>query len=602
MASLILARFAHIPPAPTPLLLTSNDAPTQEEEFRIKAYIERLDTMTNDSSRNHNPLSSYRARQLTDALRIHRALLRTGARRLPPEIIQHISLYMPLPWTLSQVCAAWRHATKDYKNLWSNLPTLELTAKKNEKPLKFIRFAQELLRRSGDNPLSVDIKAIEWAEKRPLHNFSLLQADRWVEARLELDSSVVVEFQRTASAMKRLRHLTIAVTRPTPDQRGADFRLNLKGLVSLRSLTKCTPWPVPPLSLPDGTIRSYIGKMWGADLPNLLNLLSPTLEILILTNNNFRVQPNVFGAELGPFLFPALREIGLYEGIYIFQCTFSPFQYMITPCLHTVRLSQCSPQTFASFCQMILRSGAGPTLTTLHIWSDWNDCIPYNYLSSIFADTPNLTDLKLSDRQFPSLCALSLLSTRTSDGLVFVLPNLKRLTVFVEWDTVPSRGILRSLHAIGVLRMESFSADTTTSTRRLQSFEVGLLSAVSPPRPDPPFLHQKQNRNRVHLDPYWQRDCLGGNILKTLEDITCGLRLMTENIQADVRQAQVKTKQFSDLDGILRRLRDLQLPLIQEVYVGCSAYHIHLKSDRVQLDLQRLSCPASAFIDVISGG
>jgi len=561
MAGLILARFSHIPPSPTPLLLTSNDVPTPEEELRIKAYVERLNGMISDPSRKYGILTRYPTQQLTNALHAHRKLLRTAARKLPPEIIQHISLYMTLPWTLSWVCTRWRHATKDYKRLWSVLPTLELTQKKNKKPQKIMHFTQEILRRSGDYPSSVDLRAFELSDTRPLFHFFLRHANNWVEARLELHPSLLVEFQKATGQMANLRRLTIAVAKPRPFQ-DASHRLDLKGLLSLRSLRKCTAYPGPPLVLPKDTVTSYIGKMWDADLINHLELLSPTLRTLILTCSNLEMHPSIRVSEGAPFLFPELTEVGLYEGPFIFHSRSSPFLYMTTPSLRTAKISQFSSGTFIAFCEMVQRSGAGLTLTTLHIWSV--NCVPYGSLFSLFTETTNLTDLKFADLLYIAPDIFCLLSTPNDLGSSFLLPKLERLTIFLPWNTHPGNGVFQSLHAMGLLRTKE--SRRANNTRRLKSFEVGLLSA-GVTVPDPTHPHAKQNCARVHLDPYWQGN-QGESILKALADIGRTISSTTERILSDVEQGRVEANQFNNLEAALLRLLDLSIPLIQEVYVG----------------------------------
>ena len=564
--AVIVARFtrlALVPPSPTPHLLTTNDVPTPAEEKQIEAYIRRLDGEVNGTSKKDNFLSKHLTQELIRVVHAHRQLLRTSARNLPPEIIQKISLYILLPWTLSWVCAAWRNATKDYKKLWSVFPTLELSPKKNTKPLKLMGFTKEILRRSGDHSLSVDLRAFELSDTRPLFTFFLQQANRWVEARLELHSGLVAEFQKATSGMTNLRHLTIAVSKEEQYD-GQSSYLDLKSLVSLRSLRNCTPWPTPVLLLPSDTIASYVGKIPGAELINHLKLLSSTLETLVLTCNLFTLYPTEV-ARL--FLFPKLTEIALYEGPLIFRSNSSPFLYMTTPYLRTARISQCSPQTFHSFCKMVLRSGAGLTLTTLHIWS--GDCIDYDSLRSLLTNTPNITDLKLSDQHFSDPGVLSLLST-ANEGFASLLPKLERLTVFFPWIVTPtSLHIFRSLHTIGLLRMqESFIAYPLTSTRRLQSFEVGLSSKDYTTHPYP-RSHEKQNINRLYLDPHWQYNP-EESVLRTLEGIAFSLSIATETIQEyDIGQGKLGqvVKVSSKLEIPLRRLRDLTVPLMQEVYV-----------------------------------
>jgi len=553
----LLSRFSLTLPSPTPHLLSSNDVPNPEEEEEIRAHIERLDGMVNDPSRKDSVLSRYPTQQLINALHAHRQLLRTTARKLPPEIIQHISLYTPLPWTLSWVCSTWRSATKDYKKLWSILPMLELTQKKNKKPQGVMRCSQELLRRSGDHPSSVDLRAFELSDTRPLFHFFLRHANNWVEAHLELHPSLVVEFQKATGDMEKLRHLTIAVAKPQPFQ-DTSHRLDLKGLVSLRSLKKCTPWPIPPLSLPKDTITSYIGKIWDADLIDHLELLSPTLETLILTCNRFGLHPNARRSEVGPFLFPKLTEIALYEGPFNSRCRSSPFLYMTTPTLRTAKISQCAPDTFTSFSEMVQRSDAGLMLTTLHIWSV--NGIPYDSLFSLFTETTNLTDLKVADRLYTAPDIFSLLSTTNGPGPSFLLPKLERLAVFLQWNTHPDHVLFQALHTIGLLRTKE-----SITARRLKSFEVGLLSADV--IPDPPHPHQKQNTVRVYLDPRWKRKP-NGSMLKALEEIALTVSSTTERLLSDIEQGRAEAKRFDNLEAPLRRLLDLSIPSIQEVHVG----------------------------------
>jgi hypothetical protein len=134
---------------------------------QLNEEIARLQAMVDDLSRQRDELSKF--------VENHRALL-SGARRLPPELLQHIFLYcLPTdrnavmssdegPILLGRICKLWRDISLSTPQLWTSLhvPTPDpsfLAKHGHEKLLQRERAVNTWLELSGSCPLSISFSS-----------------------------------------------------------------------------------------------------------------------------------------------------------------------------------------------------------------------------------------------------------------------------------------------------------------------------------------------------------------------------------------------------------------------------------------------------------
>ena len=546
----LLSVILSLPPSPTPHLLKKNEVPSTEDKDDIRDYLEQLDHFLEKSKHKRNLITRYNVQQAEKLAEVHRRLLQTSARELPTEIIQHIALCTvedtaKLPWTLSWVCSAWRRAVVGYQQLWCTLPSIRLVDLASE--ISRSRGVDKLILRSGNLPLNIDISALHVDDTptfpSPVLDLLLQQADRWVTARVNLRFNHLYAFARATARMHQLRHLTIAVQRPYPEGSETPPILDLSKFTALRSLRKMTQWP--PTQLPEGTIESYTGKMHEADMLNHLFLLSPTLTTLMFTCNSFFRQPP---GDSGRIRFPKLTELVFYEGHSIVSS--SPFAWVVTPYLETVKVSRCSSLTFNTFIDMVACSNSSATLTTLHIYTD--SLITYSSFVSLFTHTPNLVELKIAEHPtvIPVIRILSYLEVAPAGHL---LPRLERLTILIHWEAKPSA--FQSINSIGLLRMEEPPEQPLQPDflHRLETFEVVLRSS------GPTLPHEKQDRSRNIMEHHWRNDP-ERSVLQPLIELRERLYDVKLGNGNPDKVAQAATL-------LLGQLMTLDIPLIQEVYV-----------------------------------
>ncbi|KAF9478380.1 hypothetical protein BDN70DRAFT_994286 [Pholiota conissans] len=171
-------------------LLSTNDPPTESEEWLIReslmktlAETQRLRRSLRDNQRHidKSVVSSIIEKE-KEALKeqkhfvqVRRRIL-SPIRRLPPEVLCEIFewyacwqqeafqnprrvRFRDLPWKLSHVCRYWRETTLWVPSLWNHLPSADLSI---QDPLRLRRhygIFSELLQRSRNSLLTVDISS-----------------------------------------------------------------------------------------------------------------------------------------------------------------------------------------------------------------------------------------------------------------------------------------------------------------------------------------------------------------------------------------------------------------------------------------------------------
>ena len=203
---------------------------------------------------------------------------------------------------------------------------------------------------------------------------------------------------------------------------------------------------------------------------------------------------------------------------------------------------------------MIRQSGAGVTLTTLHIYAE-----PSSLSVSLLKLTPNLEELKFGD-DFSITAVLCPLAYLMDSPPRHLLPRLKRLTVLVPWEGGPHSSIFPRMHRTALFLLEKLPERPLQpdSLHRLQTFEVVLMSHVLT------LPHEKQNHSRNLMEPRWQYNThLGVRqplalLQKRLSDVRQMVELGKENMDEVAR----------DVTEILGQLMNLRITLIHDLYVS----------------------------------
>jgi hypothetical protein len=119
-------------------------------------------------------------------LEIHKGLL-PPVRRLPDEILVHILHFCAIdpdpcwtnpPWVVAHVSRQWRVVALSFPKIWGVVPPVKISMK--DKGKKFILRLMELLRRSGEHPLSIHISSDEDnVVDHPIFQILITHCARW---------------------------------------------------------------------------------------------------------------------------------------------------------------------------------------------------------------------------------------------------------------------------------------------------------------------------------------------------------------------------------------------------------------------------------------
>ena len=119
-------------------------------------------------------------------LEIHKGLL-APVRRLPDEMLVHILHFCAIdpdpcwtnpPWVVAHVSRQWRVVALSFPKIWGVVPPVKISMK--DKGKKFILYLMELLRRSGEQPLSIHISSDEDnVVDHPIFQILITHCARW---------------------------------------------------------------------------------------------------------------------------------------------------------------------------------------------------------------------------------------------------------------------------------------------------------------------------------------------------------------------------------------------------------------------------------------
>lgn len=172
--SLGLSRL-YLPKPPAPHLFKSNTPPSDHEVNLIFAAItlaaQKQERIISTKCNRHT-VHGHQLEWIRVFITCYRAIM-SSIRRLPAEVLQHTFGYLIPPQPLSfavdprravsQVCRFWRTSAISSSSLWGVLPIVHLS--KSRLRTWDTDVWRELLFRSGNSPLTVDIrrnKSTEW--------------------------------------------------------------------------------------------------------------------------------------------------------------------------------------------------------------------------------------------------------------------------------------------------------------------------------------------------------------------------------------------------------------------------------------------------------
>ena len=524
--------YVRIPRTPVPHLFKTNGVPSAEDLVKMRAYIHQLQRIVLSTETSPSSIKRYKGNKAYGIATEHSRLLQqTTIRNLPPEIIQRIVYFSLspsfvrkecLPWVASWVCSSWRRTVLGHHHLWGVLPKIDLRSS-FVRPAKK-RIIQELLRRSGDASLSVDIEDIGFIGQNHSYHQEALElllehSHRYVDVRLNLNSNIFSSIvMPTLSRWRRLRRLSLKIDCIYPGHSAELPRFDLRRLTSLKSIEVPGRFWSQILLPPHTTALTTYGtgganlsmEDWlrTLDLPGENRASSVTKLVLPARRQLF------LGEEFSPVLAPRVTEVVLYDHSSYSGWNRGPIvlEGFVTPCLHTLKISFASISTLESLAS---RLSQATLLTTLHLLcqpeshsSPRDVGLPMSSLSKLIDNTPNIVNLKISEdpSSHPLIHLLGYLKKPRKDWDPYPLPRLKHLTILARWDIRPS--VLDLLHYVAITRMERPPPFEDTHFDKLETLEVvltgaGVLKSQSTP-------HATQDRVRGDMEGWGDSEGYGG--------------------------------------------------------------------------------------------
>jgi hypothetical protein len=206
-----IASRLKIPEPPVPHLLLSNEAPSDTEITLVRLAIQqaaeeslklRAELFLRIAAGNRNlvweTLTRHKIACFSVFIEQQEGIV-SPLRRLPPEILQHIFLFVvptctniprswnlaiDVPWVLGQVSRLWRRSSLSYPPLWCCFPKLELRMTKSRTVMQ-LEMVEELLKRSGIAPLTIYVNSLPESyhlQSHPTLDLLTKSSERWVVA------------------------------------------------------------------------------------------------------------------------------------------------------------------------------------------------------------------------------------------------------------------------------------------------------------------------------------------------------------------------------------------------------------------------------------
>jgi len=625
--------YVRIPRTPVPHLFKTNGVPSAEDLVKMRAYIHQLQRIVLSTETSPSSIKRYKGNKAYGIATEHSRLLQqTTIRNLPPEIIQRIVYFSLapafvgkeyLPWVASWVCSSWRRTVLGHRHLWGILPKIDLRSPFFRPAKKEI--IQELLRRSGDAPLSINIEEdVDFdhrndSRSKPLLDLLLEHSHRYVDVTLRLHHSAISSaVLSTLPRWRQLRHLSINTYPKGPSEL---LPIDLRRMTSLRSIEVSGNIRTLVL-LPQHTTVPIMHNMEGTNLSweDWLRTLDFSSETRPPSMTKLVLPVCACRPHLGDDLVfaPWVAEVVLYDASPNPSWDGGPtaLEGFLTPCLHTLKVSFAS-----TFILEILASRLSPatllTLTTLHLLHRPDSPVnprsvslssSTSILTKLIDNMPNVVNLKISEdpasHYFIHLMAY--LKRPRKDWDPYPLPRLKHLTIFVRWDIRPS--VLDLLHYVAITRMERPPPFGDTQFDRLETLEVVLTGVGDTKEICSGRLlssHATQDRVRGVMEGWIDSDGYGDSASHL------SLVVAAEEMR-DVRRRVARLAQsadelpltvFADVERCLGKVLEglgedgpLSSGPIQSVYVRhCSIVPSLPGSDRAHdcyIDLWHLLCPA----------
>ncbi|KAJ2921668.1 hypothetical protein H1R20_g15426, partial [Candolleomyces eurysporus] len=290
-----------VPETPVPLLLHSNDPPTEQQVYRIKQAIAGAETILSsleyrkqlcgrgDVCYTSDQVDEQREK-FTEFIRVHTSVL-SPYRRLPPELLREIFMWLvPLDsphtvlsplrnWVVpaTRTCKTWRVAAHTYvPELWSFVPMVRLN-KKTAEDAKYVQGLERFLNLSVAKEKVVSLRIQVYApfreydsleRRHPALEVLMKHAERWEY--LKMDSAYrtfrCLESVRDKLSVS-LKYLHVEIWRYPPgeplDVFGSAVRLEDVTVRGLMPQDMALPW---------GNLRVYTEKVMGrGGLANILD-------------------------------------------------------------------------------------------------------------------------------------------------------------------------------------------------------------------------------------------------------------------------------------------------------------------------------------------
>ena len=559
--------------SPVPHLLASNKAPSEEETSLIHHAIRRAETALSEFTRSpttpkgtpqhlfeHGIDKHPTYVKLRGFIQQHTALL-SAVRRVPPEILEEIVMWTaigrPLPevrarrWELAQVAQEWRDAMLGLSALWADLPPVTLPAPDAKRALRQVACLSEVLRRSGDAPLTVTIdtdesKTRESAHWHPALDVLASHAERWSTVSMCIPHASIVRLRGIRNRLPLLKTLSLHIRVgycPVPEPLDMFEHAPLLRRVHVSGAVPSA------LKLPFAQLQHYkhlcITEKTMAQITNYTSL-----ETLMISQQ-------AYGIVFPPVTLPALKKLQVVANLPAQDATMHCFDALRVPALEelTVAFPFTSPSIIPSLMVMLKHSGR-PCLKKLNIRPGTLE--PFQ-LTELLKLVPDLVSLDASCP--PHFDILKLATTAHGECLVPLLRSCKFVFDFVieRYTNTQTR---MALNRLAAARCETAPRDT-----RMTLCIYSVFNQVD----DMPWSHFKQRQ----LED-WGLTPTAKTLEKHGAHLAALLRVTTHPKPERVLSLG-KDQSAEKIRQVLNELGTINVKNAKDVYVRISI-HVYLES------------------------
>lgn len=482
--------------SPVPHLLVSNDAPSEEETSLIHHAILRAETELAELARSpttpkgtpqhlweHGIEKHPTYVRVLGYIQQHTALL-SAVRRVPPEILEEIIMWTavgrPLHevrarrWELAQVSQEWRDAALGLSALWADLPPVTLPAPDFKRAQQQVACLSEVLRRSGDAPLTVtintdDSKTRESAHWHPALDVLARHAERWSTVSICIPHASIVRLRGVRGRLPLLKMLSLQIRIgycPVPEPLDMFEHAPLLRRVHVSGAVPSA------LKLPFEQLQHYkhlcITERTMSQMANYTSL-----ETLMISQQTY-------GIVFPPMTLPALKKLEVVANLPAQDATMHCFDALKVPALEelTVAFPFTSPSIIPSLMAMLKHSGR-PCLKTLNIRPGTLEPLQ---LTALLKLVPDLINLDASCP--PHFDILKLANTAHGECLVPLLRSCKFVFDFVieRFTNAQTR--------VALNRLATARCETAPRDARMTLCIYSVFNQVD----DMPWSHFKQRQ------------------------------------------------------------------------------------------------------------